>query len=128
MTIFAKLRCLTEPRDEDLDQTFRRLADSVRNSGKTGKVQFTILAGDAARQWTLDLRKRDCGLQSKAVEMPDLEIITGEKTWWDIAEGRISPLDAFTQGRLRILGDTELGSHLLAVAGDGCGAVAVCEG
>lgn len=127
MARYAKLRCLTEPREQHLDQTFQRLAQCLRNSGKTGTLQCTILAGEAARHWTLQLRGEECRLQSKPVKAPDLQIITGEATWWEIAEGKLSPLEAFGQGRLRILGDTELGSHLLQLAADGGGAVAICR-
>jgi putative sterol carrier protein len=127
MVTYAKLRSLTEPREKNLDQTFQRLADSLRDSGKTAVVQCTILVDDAPRRWTLDLGESDCRLQSESVKKPDLEIITRDTTWWEIAEGRLSPVEAFTQGRLRILGDTELGSHLLRLAGDN-GAVAICKG
>jgi hypothetical protein len=58
MAAYAKLRPLTEPREESLDQTFHRLAYSLRNSGKTAIVQCTILVGDAPRRWALDLRRR----------------------------------------------------------------------
>jgi hypothetical protein len=127
MAAYAKLRPLTEPREESLDQTFHRLAYSLRNSGKTATVQCTILVGDAPRRWTLDLLGSDSRLQREPVQRPDLEIITRDTTWWEIAEGRLSPLEAFRQGRLRILGDTELGSHLLELAGDG-GTAAICKG
>jgi hypothetical protein len=127
MATYAKLRPLTEPREENLDQTFQRLADSLRDSGTTATVQCTILVADSPRHWTLDLQESDCRLQSEPVERPDLGIITRDTTWWEIAEGSLSPLEAFRQGRLRILGDTELGSRLLRLAADG-GATAIGEG
>jgi len=116
-----------EPHQEDLDQTFQRLAHSLQDSGKRATVQCTILVGNASRHWTFSLERSVCRLQSKPVKKPDLEIITRDTTWWEIAEGRVSPLEAFRQGRLRILGDTELGSHLLKLAGDS-GAVTFCKG
>jgi hypothetical protein len=125
---YAKLRRLTEPRERDLDQTFQRLADSLRDSGKTATVRCTILTGDTSRRWTFDLRGNDCQLLSEQKKMPDLEIITSDSTWWEIAAGNVSPLEAFSQGRLRILGNTDLATHLLRVAGNGSGAVAICGG
>ncbi len=125
MVKYAKLRRLMEPRAEDLDQTFQRLAYSLQNSGKTATVQCTILGGDKPRHWSLELRGRECRV-GDPVKVPDLEIITKDATWWEIAEGKLSPLDAFREGRLRILGDTQLGSHLLKLAAEGGGAVAIC--
>jgi len=126
--IYAKLRPLTEARAEDLDQTFQRLAGLLGDTGKTATVRCTILVGDAPRHFTLELRDRECRVHGQSMPKPDLEIVTQEKTWWEIAEGRLSPLEAFGQGRLRILGDTALGSQLLRRAGDREGAVSICEG
>jgi putative sterol carrier protein len=43
-----------------------------------------------------------------AVERPSLEIITDARTWTEIATGRIAPLEAFGQGKVRVRGDIEL--------------------
>jgi hypothetical protein len=126
-THYAKLRSLTEPREEDLDQTFQRLAYLLRDSGKTATVECTILTGSEQRRWTLDLKGNESRLKSEPTKRPNLAIITRDTTWRKIAEGSLSPLDAFRQGRLRILGDTELGSHLLKLASDG-GAASICKG
>jgi len=126
MKTYAKLRPLTEPREETLDQTFQKLAYFLRESGKTATLQCTILVGDQTRHWTLNLQGSDSRLQNEPVRKPDLEIITRDNTWREIADGKQSPLEAFTQGRLRILGDTELGSHLLKLTADS-GAVSICK-
>lgn len=123
---YAKLRPLMEPRAENLDQTFQRLAHSLRDSGKTATLQCTLIVGDSLRRWTLGLKGSDALLQKEPVKKPEVEIITRDTTWWEIAEGKLSPLEAFTQGRLRILGDTKLGSHLLKLAADG-GAASICK-
>jgi len=36
-----------------------------------------------------------------------VEIITRAETWWEIAEARLSPLEAFVTGRLRVRGNLE---------------------
>lgn len=128
MVEYKKLRRLTDAPEASIDGTLDRLALFLRSSGKNANVEITIHDGEAPRHWSLVLRKRDCSLKSGKAEAPDLEIISGEVVWREIAEGRISPLEAFTQGRLRILGNTELGSFLLTVAGEGNGVAEVCEG
>jgi hypothetical protein len=128
MTTFARIHRLTERRGENIDKTFRRLADLLRDTGKTAILRCTILVADGRRHWTFDLQGTECRLHGDAVKAPDLEIITREATWWDIAEGRLSPLEAFAQGRLRITGNTELGSHLLRRVSDGDGAASICGG
>lgn len=130
MTVYAKIRPLTEPRQADVEQTFHRLAGLLSESGEQAAVRFTLLAptGDRAHgQWTLGLSGWECRvLDDDAPRACDAEFITREATWWQIAEGRLSPLDAFVQGRLRVLGDTELATRLLRKASGGEGVFAIC--
>jgi len=125
MTGYARIRRLTEAHREDIDRTFRRLADFLRDSGKSAIVRWTILSPDGRREWTFELEGLDCRLSGEAAQIPDLELITRESTWWEIAEGRLSPLDAFLQGRMRVLGDAALGSHLLRHVAESGGAVSI---
>jgi SCP-2 sterol transfer family len=126
MTTYARIQRLTKHRGENIDKTFRRLADLLRNSNRNATLRCTILVGAGRRHWTFDLQGPECRLQMEMVKAPNLEIITREATWWEIAEGRLSPLEAFKRGQLRILGDTELGSHLLRHVAEGSGAASIC--
>jgi len=128
MATYARVRRLTKQRDADIAQTFRRLAELLRDSGSTATLRCTILVADKSRSWTFELRGRDCRLHSDVAKVPDLEIITREATWREIADGRLSPLEAFTQGRMRILGDTALGSRLLRHVAESGGATSICGG
>jgi SCP-2 sterol transfer family len=128
MKKYATVRRLTGPRDADIAPTFRRMAELLRNCRATGALRCTILSGAKSRSWTLELRDRDCRLRSESKTAPDLEIITREETWLEIARGDLSPLDAFMKGRMRILGDTALGSRLLQHVAGSDGAVSICGG
>ncbi|MCC5034809.1 SCP2 sterol-binding domain-containing protein [Streptomyces sp. WAC 00631] len=146
MTAYAKLRPLTAVRQADVGQTFHRLADLLSESGEQAIVRFTLLApagtggtgpggADRAesgsggdRQWTLVPAKRKYRVvEGGAVPgPPDVELVTREAVWWEIADGRLSPLDAFTGGRLRVLGDADLAARLLRKASGGTGVSAIC--
>jgi hypothetical protein len=126
MTRYARIRPLTAQRGEDIGETFRRLGDSLRGSDLFGTLKCTILGAEETRHWVLEFQDGDCALGRDAANIPDLEIITPEATWLEIAGGHLSPLDAFTQGRFRIRGDTQLGSKLLRHLREGGGAVSVC--
>jgi hypothetical protein len=143
VTAYARLRPLTALRQADVGQTFHRLADLLSESGEQATVRCTLLAptgagpggGDRAdlggggdRQWTLvPARRKYRVVESGAVPgPPDIELITREPTWWEIAEGRLSPLDAFTEGRLRVLGDADLAARLLRKASGGTGVSVIC--
>lgn len=128
MATYARVRRLTNQRDKDIGQTFLSLVELLKKSRITGTLRCTILVDDKSRSWTFELRGRDCRLHRDAATVPDLEIITREATWWEIADGRLSPLDAFTQGQMRILGDTALGSRLLRHVAESGGATSICGG
>jgi len=46
---------------------------------------------------------------------PDLEVITTEATWLQIADAELSPVEAFGQGRMRIRGNARMGVQILKV-------------
>ena len=127
MTSYARIRRLTESHRGDIDQTFRKLADHLRDTGKNAILRCTILVPDGRREVIFELQGRECTLSNDAAKVPDLEIITRESTWWEIAEGHLSPLEAFLEGRMRVLGDADLGSHLLRHVAEGEGAVSIWE-
>jgi hypothetical protein len=135
MRTYARIRRLSKQRGEDMDKTLGRLGELLRDARKTATVRCTILVADEPRHWTLELEDRACRVHREAatkgrggLKRPDLQVITRETTWWEIADGGLSPLEAFTQGRLRILGDTELGVALMRHLADGDGAVSLCGG
>lgn len=129
MKTFARLQRLTEPRGEHLEATFHRLSELLQDAVKEATVQVRILSEQSPRHWVIELKERSARVHTNALKRPDLEIVTREATWWEIADGRLSPLEAFRLGRLRLLGDTELGSLLLKrVAVRDSGAIAICGG
>ena len=113
MTDFVKLRDLTGPEEQDLGQTIERMAELLKSSGETGRVQFRFIDKEPGRDWCLELRGRQGAARAERLDGPNLEVITRAKTWWGIAKGTLSPLDALLQGKLRIRGDAELGKRLL---------------
>jgi putative sterol carrier protein len=123
--MYAKLRPLIETQSQDLDSTLQRLASLLEKSGKTASLQLTVHGAGQIERRTLNLSRRECSLSKKPAATPDVEIVTSDSVWAAIAGGQISPLEAFVEGRLRVLGDAELATHLLAVAGDG-GDSAMC--
>ncbi|WP_158711061.1 SCP2 sterol-binding domain-containing protein [Streptomyces albus] len=146
MTAYARIRPLTAARQPDVGQTFHRLADLLSDSGEQATIRFTLLApagdggkggagpgggdrgGGGDRRWTLAPAKRKYRVVEGGATPgpPDIELITREATWWEIAEGRLSPLDAFAEGRLRVLGDAALAARLLRKASGDTGVSVIC--
>lgn len=100
-------------KESDLGQSFTQVATALARSKRTGSLQFTIDDEGKTRQWCVAISPSKCEAVEAAVERPDLEIITDARTWGDIAAGRVAPLEAFGQGKVRLRGDIEL-AQLLA--------------
>jgi putative sterol carrier protein len=96
-----------------IGESFKQIAGALSKSKRTGVIQFTIHESGKMRQWCVGIAPNGCEATETAVERPDLEIITDTGTWVDIAAGRVAPLEAFGQGKVRVRGDIEL-AQLLA--------------
>jgi putative sterol carrier protein len=88
------------------------MAKLLDKAGETATTQFTVLMPDGLARWRIDLQESGASCREEAADAADLEIVVGEGTWWEIASGRLSPVDAFSRGELRILGDTALATRL----------------
>lgn len=108
---YVRLQKLTEPMRPELATTFNRVAEilsKIRN-GRPLQLQFSILDKEDKEPipWSVAITKAGPRVEQKAAERPDVEIITRAETWWEIAEGKLSPLEAFLTGRLRVRGHIE---------------------
>jgi hypothetical protein len=116
----ARFRDLTEHGKNDLDHTFRRMAEVLGETEERGWIQFRIKSDEEWKYWSLELGPEGCKVHAERVTSPAFEVatpafevITPARTWWQIATGSISPLEAFGEGKMRIRGDMELGRLLL---------------
>ena len=111
MDSYVRLQKLTQPMRPELATTFQRVAEilSKTRNGRPLQLQFSILDKDSEEPtpWSVVISKEGGTVAQQAAERPDVEIITGAETWWEIAEGRLSPLEAFISGRLRVRGNIE---------------------
>lgn len=111
MDSYGKLQKLTEPTRPELANTFSRVAEilSKTQKGKPLQLQFSLVDGDEENPtvWSVVIDKSGGKAKQQPAARPDVEIITRPETWWEIAEGRLSPLDAFVTGRLRVQGSIE---------------------
>ncbi|MDX3538025.1 SCP2 sterol-binding domain-containing protein [Streptomyces sp. MB09-01] len=105
---------LVADREKDLDRSFRRLSQVVGTSPHLARIHFKIMVGDETRSWTLEVGPEGSEISAGFVHGPDLELIVGEETWWQLARGELSPLEAFGRGKMRVIGDLRVARHLVA--------------
>ena len=119
MDSYARLKKLTEPTRPELAATFNRLAEilSKTHKGKPLQLQFSIVDGEQEEPtaWSVIMDKDGGKVAQEPSAEPDVEIITRAETWWEIADGQLSPLEAFLTGRLRVRGNIERAKRVFLV-------------
>jgi putative sterol carrier protein len=94
-------------------ESFKKMAELLNRGRTTSIVQITLINGGTAQMWCLTLSRSGCEVSNKVTDRPHLELITDNKTWSHLAAGKLSPLKAFGQGKLRVRGDITL-AHTIA--------------
>lgn len=92
----------------DVGRGFERIGERLSKSKRSALVRVTLGEGEGARAWSLALQGGKCDVSKGAEGRPDLEILTSEEVWSEIASGAVTPLEAFGSGRVRVRGDIEL--------------------
>ena len=106
---------LTEQGDEgDLGRTFERLGEIAGRSEIRARVHFRILEDDrkTIRSWSLELGPTGHSVTPEPAHRPDLEVLVTEETWRRLAEGTVSPLEAFGLGDMRVRGNVRVARRL----------------
>ncbi len=125
-TKYVTIRSLLGRKKGDVEGTFERLSEMLKDSPDKGSVQFRIVAKEQPRYWNLRLEAQGCTVHVDRLDKPDLEIITPAETWLQIAGGKLSPLVAFARGKMRIRGDEKLGKRLLKQLASSEGRTDIC--
>ncbi len=113
MSAYFTFSKLTSPSAKDLGTSFERMAEILHQSGDTGKLQFEIHAADKVQHWLVDVNPKSSTAKPVKNEKADFEIITDADTWMDLANGKLSPLRAFLEHKIRLRGNLALGKKLL---------------
>ena len=102
----------------DLSRSIRRFGEIIGTSQKQPVSLGFHIIGVAARYWRLQIGPQGPKVSEEAPDdantpRPDIEVITSEQTWRNIAEGTLSPMSAMIAGQLRFRGDVALARHVV---------------
>ena len=124
---FAKLprlagaRASLKPSERGFDLAFKNLAARLKRTPERSRVQVRLAAPQGGIDWTISMADGTATVSRGAVEKPDLRIVLPEDDGWAIAQGKVSPVEVYLMGRMRIGGDCALAKRLykrLAGKGD----------
>lgn len=126
MRSYVKLRNVVESYEHDLGETFQRIAELLKSTDEHALLQIRILSGEKHLYWCLELNENGCKVRAEKHDHSDFEVVMRAETWWQIAEGSLSPLEAFIQNKMKIGGDVELGKRILRRLAASEGSVDIC--
>jgi putative sterol carrier protein len=123
---FASFRPLIRTSRDDLRDSFQQMGQALADAKEQTRIHFRLVDSRKREAWTLDIGPGKSRVQDKHVGKPKLEIITRTETWGDIAQGKLSPVEAFFKGKMRVRGDITMAKRLLRHLCEPNGAVDIC--
>ena len=120
---YIKLRTLTTNQDEPFDQILQRVVRELRGLAETAKVLIRVIGADeprAKRTYSLLLTPQGPKLDAAVSVKPALVITTMAEALRRIASGAYSPVEAYLDGVMQVIGDVGLGKRMIRhLAGEG---------
>jgi SCP-2 sterol transfer family len=115
---FAFVKNLSMDGDGSPEATLKTLASLLKTSSVTGTLQLRILDSAPSKDLgvfrvTFGPTKRKASPKSKANAKTRVELISTSETWIAIASSRLSPIEAFLRGKMRIRGDAVMAQDIL---------------
>jgi hypothetical protein len=102
---YAPLPPLVRDDNEDLDAGIARLAQLIGGVDSPLAVRFVIADADDVRTWLVEADPDGCRVSAAGGRHPAVEVMLDADTWRQVAAGRMSMLEAFGRGRMRVRGE-----------------------
>jgi hypothetical protein len=122
---YVHLRKLTAREGEPIEDILRSGTEHLRGFGEKATVQFRLT--DTRNTYSLLLTPSGAFVHPEKFSKPTLVVILTSETFYHIAEGSYSPLQAYLDSKMRVLGNVELGRRIIRHLSGGTGTqVNVC--
>jgi len=112
-TSYFTLKKLGGSKFKNPKSSLQKMSKLLRSADEPGRFQFQFLKGEKASVFHIEVEGKSNKLYDEKTDRPTFEIITSEETWLEIAGGKLSPLKAFMQNRMRVRGNVEAGQRFL---------------
>jgi SCP-2 sterol transfer family len=106
-TFAVPLPSLRSDGSDDVGPTFVRLGELIGSSEKAS-LSFRIADDVNTQTWALEIGPDGCAVTPQPTMRPDVEVLLEPETWRRIADGSVSPLEAFGIGKMRVRGDIQI--------------------
>jgi putative sterol carrier protein len=125
LTPFVKFKPLSGADSAVIWASFEQMVKALAGARFAGVARFRLIGDPQEQSFNVAIHSGTAKLENDSKKV-NLEIITGSETWLAIAQGTVSPLEAFTQGKLRVRGDVTFGQRIMAHLGAEGGRLNFC--
>lgn len=112
---YVKLRNLTIREGEPVKEIIERNLDQLRGLKQKATVQLRITGVEKGtpERYSVALTPSGASLQTEHFTKPTLAVILSQDTFSRIASGSYSPVQAYVDGTLRLIGNVEIGKAII---------------
>jgi putative sterol carrier protein len=127
MQQYASLKDLTEGGKADVSGSFANLAAMLEDAGFDVTIEYHIGDDAGYRTFSVHVANAQSRVAAETAADAHLRVFMSEQTWTEMARGALSPADAFLAGRVRVQGDTRVGTRILKHLAGTSGRIGICE-
>lgn len=91
-------------------------AKLLKRGKDVGRLEVRLIGSQGSRSYTFDILGGNCRVAEGSSEERNLEVVVSEETWVEMANGDLSPVDAYLAGRMEVTGDLEFAKRQYAKA------------
>jgi putative sterol carrier protein len=88
----------------------------LKRGKDVGRLEVRLVGKSGSRAFTFDVLGGECRVTQGTSDERDLEIVVSDETWVEIANGDLSPVDAYLTGRMEVTGDLDFAKRQYAKA------------
>jgi putative sterol carrier protein len=114
--LFRRKMEASEASAADIDDSMQAAAKLLGKGKDVGRLQVQLISKRASTYYIFDVLGGDCRVTNASSDNRDFELVVSEETWVQLANGELSPVDAYLTGRLELTGDIEFAKRQYAKA------------
>jgi putative sterol carrier protein len=112
--LFPRVLKASELRPTEIKESVEAAAKLLGRGKDVGRLQLRLVGEGRPTSYTFDVLAGECRVAASEAEEPDLDLVVSQDTWLEIANGSLSPVDAYLTGRMEIAGDIEFAKRQYA--------------
>jgi putative sterol carrier protein len=114
--LFPRKIDAAEVRVADLAESVESGAKLLKRGKDVGQLELRLVSSKGSRPYTVDVLAGDSRVTQGEADQPNLQVVVSEETWVEIANGDLSPVDAYLTGRMEVTGDLDFAKRQYAKA------------